>query len=175
MTTQTEVLSRSQFGSLIGGCLVLLEMHGFNLIALTKARRAGDPAEQLEDIFEHEIFCMIGVDVEPRAQGRGDVPPKIKSTATGKELDQITLECALHFNKQGLALHHNEVLNSLRLAIQEVIQAMGYELPERDRPNQLWGCYSFWETVAKQAGVSRVEIQSTRKYYAEHYPKYFEI
>lgn len=161
-------LSREIFDTIVCGCMAVLERHGF----------APQPVPQIDsrfsDIFEDICFGWFG-DVAPKPK-----TPALAKRKTGliqKQIDQITLECALVFTQQGVKdVHYNESLNHIRGSIADILEAMGYENPDTlcfaSQPG--WGCYKLWEEVARQEGLDDQKISENRKWFKENRSEHYE-
>ena len=167
--SEKKLLSRVKFDEIVYECLAILVSRGFTFQIVPGS------FSRSSEIFENICFGFFG-DVEPIQNFRRI--PKIKADLTQKKLDKITLECALVFIKRGVeGVHFNESLNTIRSAIADSIEAMGYEFDAdkfcmASKPG--WGCYKLWEEVAKRGGLSEGEIVKTRKWFKKELPNYYE-
>ena len=166
--SEEKSLSRGKFDAIVNGCMAVLEKHGFTPKPVLQTD------SRFSDIFEDTCFGWFG-DVAPKP--KLPVPPKRKTNLTQKQMDQMTLECALVFVQQGVKnVHYNESLSHIRGSIADVLEAMGYENPDAlyysSQPG--WGCYKLWEEVARQEGLDGEKISETRKWFRENHSKHYE-
>ncbi len=162
-------LPRAKFEAIVRGCMAVFKRHGFT----------PQPVQQTDsrfsDIFEDICFGWFG-DVAPKPE----IPasPKRKINLAQKQMDQMTLECALVFVQQGVKhVHYNESLNHIRGSIADLLEAMGYENSEKlcyaSQPG--WGCYKLWEEVARQECLEADKIVETRKWFRENRTEHYEV
>ena len=162
-------LSRKKFDIIVLGCMAVLEKHGFTSRPVPKVDT------RIIDIFEDICFGWFkNVSSKPKIPA----PPKRKTNLTQKQMNQMTLECALVFVQEGIKdVYYAESLNYIRRSIANVLKAMvgcknSDALCFTYQPG--WGCYKLWEEVARQEGLGDQKIAEIRKWFKENQSKHYE-
>lgn len=169
MSEENLLIAGEKFHAIVNGCMAVLEKHGLT------PQPPPSTDVRFRNIFKDRCFDFYCIDV---AEGLdAPMPSKLKINLTGKQLDQIALECALVFLREGMKdMHYNESLNCLRATIEDVIVEMGYDRYSfrRDIPPQIWSCYQLWEEVARRDFLDNREIAERRRWSREKYREYYE-
>jgi hypothetical protein len=162
-----KLFPREQFETIVKGCLSVLEKYGFTPQPVVQTDL------RFSEIFEKNCFGWFGgLSPKPKVAGL----PTRQLSLTLRELNHLTLECALVFVKHGVKdVHYNESLNTIRMTIVNALEEMRYDTSKSHYfAWSAWGCYKLWEEVARVEGLDEQEITQFRKWSKENIPQHYE-
>ena len=161
---ENSTVPRHVFNTIVTQCLAILARHGF-----TPRYMPSDT--QFRDVFEQHAFVGWFGEVTPTQRQMAGWP--VETDLTPRQLDQITLECALAFGRAGMqGVRYNESLNCIRSTIADVLETMGYQKPPLHY--QRWGCYKRSEELYRLDGRSEEEINTSRAWWKERFSQFYE-